>query len=107
MNTTEQNNKLLAEFLGLETFSRGSEGFQPNSFSFHFSWDSLMKIVDKIESLGFEFQITSKHVTVLTNHSAIYQTFVYSVDGTDKITATYQTAVEFVKWYNNKLTSQN
>lgn len=106
MNTTEQNNKILAEFLGLETFSRGSEGFQPNSFSFHFSWDSLMRIVDKIESLGFYFPITHKHATVLKDHCVIYTTLIYSVDGTDKITATYQSTVEFVKWYNKKLTSQ-
>lgn len=102
MNTTEQNNKVLAEFLGLEIFSRGNEGFQLNSFSFHFSWDSLMKVVDKIESLGYCFIITSKHATALKNHSAIYSTNIYTVDGTDKITATHETAVEFVKWFNNK-----
>jgi hypothetical protein len=110
MNTLE-NNKLIAEFLGATfkenefyfpaiVFKTGKNYFENHELKFHSDWNWLMEVVEKIENLGYNFQITSKDATVLQNHGAIYQSLIYKVDGLNKMQATYQTVVEFIKWYN-------
>jgi hypothetical protein len=114
MNTTE-NNQLIASFLGQTSTiydfpqfgyinSRGdwSDTFSASELKFHKDWNWLMEVVDKIESLDFNFNITSRDATVLKNHGAIYQTLIYRIDGTKKIKAVYNTCVEFIKWYNQQ-----
>lgn len=120
MNT--ENNKIIAEFMGLfdkiitaENLYSWSDApfFYTTEYNkekvinniskyskYHSDWNWLMKVVEKIEVLGYNFQITSKDATVLQNHAAIYQSLIYRIDGTTKIQATYQTILEFIKWYN-------
>jgi len=118
MNTTE-NNKLIVDFLGIE-YSNNNETFCIPSFGFmnvkgdfqtdftigqlkfHKDWNWLMEVVEKIESLDYNFNITSGDATVLINHGVIYQTNIYRIDGTNKIQAVYNTCVEFIKWYNEQ-----
>lgn len=103
-----ENNILLAQFMGFE-FNADlgmfmipflNEEFNCDTMKFHSDWNWLMEVVDKIESLGYNFQITAKDATVLTQHAAIYSSLIYRVDGLKKIEAVYQTSVEFIKWYN-------
>lgn len=110
-----ENNKIIAEFLGYEleetmnekvfvyaipTTNNNTDFFKPNELLFHSDWNWLMKVVEKIESLDYNFNITSGDATALHYHCAIYQTSIYRIDGTTKIQATYETVIEFIKWYN-------
>jgi hypothetical protein len=118
----QENNKLLAEFMELKPILISTDfyGIQKDhvhitgkntdfvmfefskSAKYHSDWNWLMQVVDKIESLEYNFNITSKSATVLMNHGAIFQTLIYSDDGTNKKEAVYNTCVEFVKWYNEE-----
>lgn len=111
---TEENNKLIASFLGWEKDTEDSY-ILPDNLSdpfykidtryileFDTDWNWLMEVVDKIESLGYGFNITIGDATVLQNHSAIYSTLIYRIDGTKKLEAVYKTCVEFIKWYNQQ-----
>jgi hypothetical protein len=108
---TEENNKLIANFMGLNLYrskwyksTLATEKIicKENELQYHSDWNWLMEVVDKIESLDFNFNITSRDATVLKNHGAIYQTLIYRIDGTKKIKAVYNTCVEFIKWYNQQ-----
>lgn len=88
-------------FHGICRFDTIQVGKGP-TLQYHRSWDWLMDVVEKIESLGYEAQITSSWSAILLHNSAIYLVNIYSVDGPNKLTATYRAIVEFVKWYNNR-----
>lgn len=140
MNTTE-NNKIIAEFMGLETetftqFSDRVKADRKNGIVFtsnkcliedsnyHTNWDSLMEVVEKIESLKinkFAKQLGREDVKpieghfwfqTITNVVEIYASVYYwqydnQIKGLSqrfkaetKIEAVYVACVEFVKWYN-------
>lgn len=65
------------------------------------SWNWLMPVVEKIESLGYKTKITTKdeegHVCY------IYISFKHSKWGShtkSKIEAVYKACIMFIKWYN-------
>lgn len=106
---TAENNKIIAEFMGFikedsntNWFYSIDKGryFRENELLYNLDWNWLMEVVEKIESLGFNFNITSKDATVLQYHRAIYQTLIYKIDGTNKIQAVYNTCLAFIEWYN-------
>jgi hypothetical protein len=108
MKTTE-NNKLIAEFMGAESVVGVEYGIiltNPtrkettlSSLAYHTSWDWLMPVVEKIESLGFEFFIVENRSKVKHNTDHSIDVLCY-LEGGSKIDITYQTVVEFIKWYN-------
>lgn len=98
MNTTE-NNKMLAEFLEWEQYPiKGKnngykvilkKGYVPfeccgAGLLFHSDWNWIMLVVDKIYKL---------------NTGDWFEVWFSFVKGAD-IEATYNTCVNFVKWYN-------
>ena len=112
MSLTEQEilegNKLIAEFLGIEKKIYGETGityyidnipYQLFKLKYHSSWDWLMNIVEKCESIkvcnkgGFAFIITG---TMCQWDSVTYI-------GKTKIEAVWKAVVEFIKFYNNNL----
>lgn len=111
-----ENNKIIAEFMGFKINTntgievlynaKTCEVLDLNKLKYHFDWNELMEVVEKIESLDFNFNITSGDATALINHGAIYQTLIYRIDGTKKIEAVYNTCVEFIKWYNKQKQTQ-
>ena len=110
-----KDNKLIAEFMG-EKFTDTSgvvqglnykliekkHGKGNNGFRFHSSWDWLMPVVEKIESLGYELMIAESRCKI--NHNTDYS--IEEVINIDiigsKREATYQAVVEFIKIYNNE-----
>lgn len=124
---TEQSNKLIAEFMGVDSsenwyngrelqeaglpFAYGSMGNGTRDLRFHTSWSWLMPVVEKIEQLEIinragRFNITSENfdenytATVLDEGNNFIQ-----VEGEDKRIATYNAVVEFIKWYNKQHSS--
>ena len=104
------DNKLIAEFMGLE-FSKG-EYYRPlynsgdwipqDELQYHISWDWLMPVVEMIESLGYEFIIVESRCYVKhnTDHS-IEELFHIETIGS-KIDTTYKAVVKFINNYNKK-----
>lgn len=91
----------IKDYFGKEVMTSGQFIEDINWWDFKNDWNDLMFLVEKIESLDFNFNITSGDATALKNHGAIYQTLIYTLDGTKKIEAVYKTCVEFIKWYNS------
>jgi len=109
----EQTNKLIAEFMGLIKYNEQHDGmycaetmelgdfpilFQDNQYNT--SWDSLMPVVEKIESLGHELIIAESRCKINhnTDHS-IEEVINIDIIGS-KIEATYQAVVDFIKEHN-------
>lgn len=129
---TIEGNELLARFMGGKTESTHFEidmGFiwvpyegmhRLNALKYHSSFDWLMKVVEKINSLGYIFSIElhpeyerlkSKNynrVEILHNEDRhIYRDSTISFDK-PVIESVWKACVTFVKWYNenNKLESK-
>ena len=123
MNTTE-NNKLIAEFMGLEPYNlkyikhpffKREKEIHVVNLKYHTSWDWLMPVVEKIESLGVKFWVKGNTCRVYINRelaeldsnvewngiSTEFEGFffIYFEEKTKK-EATYKAVVEFIKWYN-------
>lgn len=113
------NNTLLAEFLGwkecytpLENyFDNNGDTFLESELLFHSNWNWLMKVVEKIESLGMLFKVSRwREDEVLTNGywCTISDSFsgvefadsAYIDDTETRIEAMYLACIEFIKWYN-------
>ena len=67
-----------------------------NGLKYHSSWDWLMPVVEKIESLNYEFIIFRTTANINRGES---QEFPY-YQGETKKEAAYKAVVEFIKWYN-------
>ena len=98
---TQENNKLIAEFMGWDILSPTTippnlhlsnlevdNGEIPN-FKFHSSWDWLMPVVEKIDNLFGEDDIVDDMINKV--HNAVLQ---FNRD------ITYNAVVEFIKWHN-------
>jgi len=123
----ETNNKLIADFMGLdiislEQFLVGTqstidrikigrkdficpmiEGYLLEQLQYHKSWDWLMKVVDKIESLGivsFEknLQEEGDYQCLFTKG---YDILICHYADTS-IEATYNAVIQFINYYNKK-----
>ena len=104
MNTTK-GNKIIAEFMGLWESEVGylynpqfEAGFKPEELKYHSSWDWLMPVVEKIESLGYCFRIESNDIFIMDNETSME--LIVADDNNSKIDGVWWSCVEFIKWYN-------
>lgn len=108
MNTTE-NNKLIAEFMGLVKSSvvdkywtkKDSEGIgfgQLKELIYDTDWNWLMQVVEKINDYNNVVKIHENHVKIVNNERG--DVLVDVVSGS-MLEAVYNACVEFIKWYNN------
>ena len=112
-NQTIKDNVLIANFMGWDEFNTGSyhtpydnasycNGEETSicnryALKFHSSWEWLMPVVEKIESLGYG-------VTIYRKGCHINDIGLLGVNGFNhksKIEQTWLAVVEFIKWYNN------
>ena len=99
-----KDNKLIAEFM-----QKGFEGFglydyngchyKVNELIFHSSWDWLMPVVEKIESIGYEFTIIESRCKVSNNTDHSTEDLFYIETNDSKINTTYQAVVKFINNY--------
>lgn len=115
------NNKLLAEFLGwhskkinvtasrpkgdgiemyLKEVTEYNREFTEDELKFYTDWYWIMRVVEKIEGLGFIFKLTTGSSTFLKKNEVLIWNDEFR--GDSKIQATYNACVEFVKLYNNQ-----
>lgn len=112
METTE-NNKLIAEFMHLETSinHNSSEWYEKkiissiitenaNELNYHKSWDWLMPVVEKIEDYNeYDVEILQYGTRVLKNSVEII-TNVADFSFDKKIEHCYDAIIKFIKEYN-------
>lgn len=125
METTETNKKL-ADFLNELTYNSKAKNIKKaiiigniglgrtcintmdgqikedlKKLDFHYNWNSLMRAVEKIESLNIS-------VLIGKNNCVIEQTFgktpigIGLIKGETKIEAVYKACIEFVEWWNKE-----
>jgi hypothetical protein len=118
-----EKNKLIAEFMGakqayipfvtpkdmdfhmygvIECIEDGENEktlFLPEEMEFDTSWDWLMPVVEKIESLGFDVFINTC-VCRITDVGQDVLEDIETFDYENKKRATYQAVVQFIIWYN-------
>ena len=86
---TQENNKMIAEFMGKEIYQHYHES------NYHCSWDWLMPVVEKIESLGYVFTIQGGKAEY---GEMISETRCFIAE--NKRSSTYNAVVEFINQYN-------
>lgn len=114
MTTQEiiEGNKLIAEFMGLTKSINGAtietryvfdwknkpQGDLPVDLKFNSSWDWLMPVIEKIETLDF-IVIIKQNECVIVNNSGETPKFIQELCET-KIKSVCLAVVEFIKWYD-------
>lgn len=118
---TQENNKLIAEFLGVYQDDKGYWGFTNtkehqrwhtdrflDATHYDTDWNWLMDVVSKIESIVWEdLNDTSFNVTIGATSYCVIQDNNGGVieiigQGSTKIESVYKACVEFIKWYNEQ-----
>lgn len=77
----------------------------PNSLKYHFSWDWLMPVVEKIEKTNRYNEYYPDMVTIWKDCCVISDgnngnELVRIYSGTTKIEAVWLATINFIKWYN-------
>ena len=89
------NNKLIAQFM--------NESTKNDILNYHSCWNCLIKVVEKIEILGFEFIIVESRIYINHNTDQSIKELFHMEFVSSKIYATYNAVIEFIKMYNKKL----
>lgn len=119
-----EDNKILAEFLGLKVY-KGKNEYTGNEYyyynnenmedwegipDYNSDWNSLMEVVEKIEDLKLEngyqlydFNITSFSTTIVDNFDGDALLYIErdKINNKSKLDTVFECCLEFVKW-NNK-----
>lgn len=121
MKTTEEKNRLIAEFMSVNTNPNGTfelpqfGTIRPNGYfqtefnyeqlKFHTSWDWLMPVVDKIEDMRDENNGCLFNVSTIQTWTEIIDCrtsdTIAEGDAETKIQSVFDAVVEFIKWHNS------
>jgi S-ribosylhomocysteine lyase LuxS involved in autoinducer biosynthesis len=136
-----ENNKMIAEFMGAKILKKGQEAYDmedkfpngkdrlmPNKMEYRTSWDWLMPVVDKIESLGFQTKIYCvyshsihtdevtkslgcgiKDITESRTMAGLWDNsrLVCGASAKTKLEGTYNAIVKFIKAYDEQKKAYN
>ena len=110
-----QNNKLIAEFMGMDSFKDSLASLHQGKINvdvdvyeqaqYHTSWDWLMPVIEKIECTPIDNDDNSDNF-----FNVMIEVFECNINGGDicicenghtKREATYNAVVEFINQYNN------
>jgi hypothetical protein len=107
-----KNNKLIAEFMELPTeffnsgilnyyFKEFNSGawYEEHELSYNFSWDWLIPVVEKIESLR-DVNGNAYRFTIDMCNAQIEGTNIEILGGAFKLNTTYDAVVQFINQYN-------
>jgi len=116
---TQENNKLIAKFMGERSVYNirtdiDPMGYYEDELQFHKSWDWLMTVVDKIESIdeelqvfggnfikvSYSVQIENTSVTIWKHSDRFDSKRIIEVNGESKRRTTYNAVIEFINQYN-------
>ena len=107
------SNKLIAEFMGMtygdpnddsvmiQTTPQGNEVVPIESMEYHTSWDWLMPVVEKIESLR-DPNGNAYRFSIDMCNAQIEGTTIEVLGGAYKLDTVYKAVVQFIKNYKNR-----
>jgi len=113
MNREEiiEGNKLISEFMGLRSFEDDRYGKMWTNpvdkgscftLQYHSSWDWLMPVVEKLESLGYGFTVDPWGMEVIEYLSGEEELIIkIQKDEETKLEQYYYCVLETIKWYNS------
>lgn len=98
----EEGNKLIHEFMHGKPkqkifIPKGFKVFEVN----YMTWDNIIPVVEKIESLGHTVIIEDTSCTIFPVHDG-----EYGVDTGNKLSSAYECVVDFIQWYNTQNNTQ-
>lgn len=109
---TQENNKLIAEFMGVYQDDKGYWGFTNtkehqrwhtdrfvDATHYHTDWNWLMDVVSKIESLGYWLNKIDGDYWIVNDNG---DTIIDNTEHSGGIIAVYNACVEFIKWHNKQ-----
>lgn len=112
-----EGNELIADFMGLSDNLPVLYDLNPANLSYNHSWDSIMRVMDKIESLKFNGRSPWTDIKTFLTNDRYYECIIkirtesgegYIYENTEwcdkKIEAVYQAVLDFIKWYNKQKT---
>lgn len=101
---------MIAEFMGfkmindLQISTPNGGGAFLNELKYHTSWDWLMPVVEKIESIEdenrcakYNFNSVQCFVDIVDNNTSEE---IVKTDCNNKFDSTYKAVCEFIEWYN-------
>ena len=104
-----KDNKMIAEFMQLPTeifqprgiinYGIDDSWYEEHELSYHLSWDWLMPVVEKIESLGYSYDRINADVFINTQEGK--NIIPNPMDGSTMtmLQKTYRAVVEFINQY--------
>ncbi len=110
--TTEDGNKLIAEFIGKPVtednnlyMSSEIDYTFPVHLKYHSSWDWLMPVVEKIQSLSCNVNIINNCCQIIMFDTSYSGEPIYKKNKTmanTKIENVYDSVIQFIQWYNQQ-----
>lgn len=108
--TIEQMNEAIAKFIGDHREKQWEAGMP---LKYHTSWDWLMPVVEKIETLEkgrFSVAIDRNYTTISDDTRKPHQREIVWIhklpnNENNRLSRTYQAVYQFIQWYNNQTTS--
>lgn len=114
---TEQGNKLIADFMGLEQFENPFRGIKKEDglykrtnadgtadiigdLNYAVSWDWLMPVVEKIENLKDHIEVNISGTDCTIWYLPDLKPVGVTRNWPTKIEAVYNAVVSFIRWYN-------
>jgi len=107
-----EKNVLIAEFMGyyvkynadtssgskeLPYYSYNKDGETTDSVYYHLSWDWLMPVLERIEAIGYKWEIGMSIISP-QHYCRIWS--IGTINGISALDATYGAVITFIKWYN-------
>lgn len=112
---TIESNKLIAEFMGVNIITiddirknknpyiSSADGHLEDDLKYHSSWDWLMPVIEKIETLGYKFEKNYQPIDkdwqslIVKGNDILYQEF-----SENSLDSSYYVVVKFIKEYNKQ-----
>lgn len=92
----EINNDMIGEFMGCEEIEKST---QFKRWWYRYSWDWIIPVIEKIESLNYGVTIHETECDIYTFPDKIV---IVNGIGETKLEGVYNAVVEFIKMYNKK-----
>lgn len=100
----EQGNKLIAEFMGKRRVYESTEDIFIENLKYHSSWDWLMPVVEKIETMNdCSYSITLHFGMAFINDEGYRpHRILIRATGSNRLETTYNLVIKFIQWLNNQ-----